>query len=647
MAHHIPLRSLTVACIAAFPVAIAIAPAALAQDGQAAKAPAARPAPAKEMTIGSEAPVPAIEAFVRGKEPAWFEPGTTYVIEFWATWCGPCRASMPHLSDLAERYAGKAVVVGISDEPLERVTDFLGTDEWKQKARYNLATDPDRSVYSDYMTAAAQSGIPCAFIVKDRTVQWIGHPMTMDEPLAKVVDGSWDPAGFKPEFEREAAEARKMMARRTAMAKARKAGDWDAIMRMMDEDIAGADADDVQAMKVQKFKLLVSDAGRPADGYALGKEILAASKDDPAVLNDMAWFVVDSAKVKERDLGFALEAAKAAVTASKGEDAAILDTMARACWESGDKEQAISWQRKAVDKASGEMAAELSETLRKYRSGDAPAKKSVLRTQDGAAPGGAGGGTKDAGVAPAPGAPAGSPGMRMRGAGAMPAIPLSPEAEKVFPALAAEGFESPEAMVAFLPKAGEGADGLLRMMRAIHCGTDGGRTALRVSASLIEDTAPVVSASIRKFGKSTRTMVPVPGSGGTYEVRKDGESAAMLVSLGADGKPVGQPTPLVKVDGKWFLDGDRVPGLAEGQGGELAMMANQVGAAMRQAFRRSAEATAKEIDAGALKSAEDANAAFSRKMQEEMLAAMTGPGAGAPAAGGPATGGAGSGTPKP
>ena len=37
------------------------------------------------MTIGSAAPKPVIEKFVRGTEPKWFEPGKVYVVEFWAT----------------------------------------------------------------------------------------------------------------------------------------------------------------------------------------------------------------------------------------------------------------------------------------------------------------------------------------------------------------------------------------------------------------------------------------------------------------------------------------------------------------------------------------------------------------------------------
>jgi len=40
-----------------------------------------------------------------------------YVIEFWATWCGPCRTSIPHLTELQKKFKDKGVTfVGVSDK---------------------------------------------------------------------------------------------------------------------------------------------------------------------------------------------------------------------------------------------------------------------------------------------------------------------------------------------------------------------------------------------------------------------------------------------------------------------------------------------------------------------------------------------------
>jgi thiol-disulfide isomerase/thioredoxin len=589
----------------------------------------ANEAKVEPMSIGSPAPRPEIETFVRGAEPKWFEPGKVYVIEFWATWCGPCRMSMPHISDVADKYKDKVVVVGVSDEKVDTVTKFLDTDEWKQKARYNLCTDPDRSTHRQYMEAAAQNGIPTAFVVKDQKVQWIGHPMSMDEPLAKIVDGSWDAAKYKAEFDAETALARKQMERRSAMAKARKAGDWDAIVKMMDEDIAAAPERAKSSMMVSKFQLLLTDANKPADGYALGREIMAANKDNAMVLNQMAWFVVDSARVKDRDVVFAMEAAKAAVTASKGEDAAIMDTMARACWESGDKAKAVEWQKKAVEKADAEMAADLKETLKKYEGGEAPAptKKTSFLVQDPAAPKAPA--APAAPVAPAaPTAPAASPAGPMDTPRAprapRPAAKLTANAEKVFPAVTPEGFESTDAIVAFLPTAGKDANGMQRMVRAMRSQTDGGQISLRVASALIEDMNPVVTASIQKFGKAGSMPIPVPANGAKFEVKADGESAATIVAMDAEGKPTGQPTPLVKVDGKWFFDFDKASGMRGDEGAQMAMMANMMGDAMRLAIKNAAGSTAKDILADKFKTGEEANAAFARAMQQEMMATMGG-----------------------
>ncbi len=57
--------------------------------------------------------------------------GKIVLLDFWATWCGPCRESIPHLTRLYKEYSGKGfVVIGISVdtgglEPVERFVKSL------------------------------------------------------------------------------------------------------------------------------------------------------------------------------------------------------------------------------------------------------------------------------------------------------------------------------------------------------------------------------------------------------------------------------------------------------------------------------------------------------------------------------------------
>ncbi|TVP96957.1 MAG: TlpA family protein disulfide reductase [Planctomycetaceae bacterium] len=168
--------------------------------------------------IGSAAPKLDVEHWIQDgngffKPVTEFEEGKVYVVEFWATWCGPCLASMPHLAELQNRYRGQGVqIVSISDEPLEEVTTFLKrktttadgdeTTFAEITSAYSLTTDPDRSAHEAYMEGARQQGIPTAFIVgKDGKIEWIGHPMEMDEPLDQVVRGAWDRKKYLEMFE--------------------------------------------------------------------------------------------------------------------------------------------------------------------------------------------------------------------------------------------------------------------------------------------------------------------------------------------------------------------------------------------------------------------------------------------------------------
>ena len=81
------------------------------------------PAPA----IGHPAPEFAVTAAVGETFRLSALRGTPVVLNFWATWCPPCRAELPELQAAHERYAREVAVVGVNQaEPTAAVTAFLG-----------------------------------------------------------------------------------------------------------------------------------------------------------------------------------------------------------------------------------------------------------------------------------------------------------------------------------------------------------------------------------------------------------------------------------------------------------------------------------------------------------------------------------------
>lgn len=123
--------------------------------------------------------------------PVEIKPGTVYVVEFWATWCPPCKRSIPHLTELQHKYKDKnVVIVGVSNEKTDVVTPFV--EQKGAEMDYAVAVDTTGKVADGYMTAFKQNGIPTAFVVgADGKLAWFGHPMDgLDGVLEKTAAAS-------------------------------------------------------------------------------------------------------------------------------------------------------------------------------------------------------------------------------------------------------------------------------------------------------------------------------------------------------------------------------------------------------------------------------------------------------------------------
>jgi thiol-disulfide isomerase/thioredoxin len=345
------------------------------------------------------------------------------VVEFWATWCGPCRSSIPHLTEMQKKFKD-VVFIGISDEDAETVKPFV--KKMGDTMDYTVAVDDDKKTGEAYMGAFGIKGIPHAFIVdKEGRIIWNGHPMDgLDKALEEVVAGKFDMAkakqravarqkmdqfiqavasgddnatldklgkelealdaelgGIKPGEKFNAAEVRKQIKfevtlreYQTALAAGKPAATLDLLETQLTESAP-------KDFKLDEFKDALtmnrtfSDYYRAITGRGdtntlpeLTKKLAATKIKHARALDEWAWTILTDERIKIRDVELAAKLAKAAVDASDGKEASPLDTYARALFESGKTSDAISTVQKAIAVAKNdEMRRQLEDTLKKYQ----------------------------------------------------------------------------------------------------------------------------------------------------------------------------------------------------------------------------------------------------------------------------------------
>lgn len=115
--------------------------------------------------------------------------GKIVLVNLWATWCGPCRAEMPHLVELQDKYRDKGFeVIGLDVDPetKEEIEDFAK----EMKLNYTLGW-ADRTLTTEIMKLNKMDGIPQTILINrngELTGIFRGGGKNVIEKMKETVD---------------------------------------------------------------------------------------------------------------------------------------------------------------------------------------------------------------------------------------------------------------------------------------------------------------------------------------------------------------------------------------------------------------------------------------------------------------------------
>jgi thiol-disulfide isomerase/thioredoxin len=330
-----------------------------------------------EPIVGQPAPKLTDVNWVKGSPVTEWKKGEIYVLDFWATWCPPCRKSIPHINELAKAHRGDKVnVIGVAVWPRPNMepTDKFVADKGADMD-YLIAEDIEGKTAKRFMDGSLSNGIPTVFVIdREGQMAWIGSPFEMDGPFKQILAGNQDKAAFaaadktrRDSAARDEARSARLDKHMPTINAAAKAKDWPTALAAADALLA-EDPSDLYAVQV-KYKVM-RDSG---DAAGATRFAVAQVKDsavaDPMALNEWAWNIVDPAQkveLSERDLDLAMAAAARADDLTQHASASIIDTLARVHFLKGDVTKAIELQRKAIEVADAEQKPQLQPALDEY-----------------------------------------------------------------------------------------------------------------------------------------------------------------------------------------------------------------------------------------------------------------------------------------
>lgn len=307
--------------------------------------------PIVTLKVGDAAPKIYAAKWLKGKPVNTFKKGHVYAIEFWATWCGPCRAAMPHLTELAHKYKNDVTIVGFNVQELIAADDKMGDYFTKVENFVNnlgdgmdypvAVDDREGNMWNNWMKAAGLGGIPSTFVIDQKgKIAWIGHPSNLDDVLKLVVEKKYTPEAF---VALRKIKGQKIAAFTAEWEKVKSTKDYNKIIALADDmmvNVPGNKSNYIVA-KYEAFKAV--DAAK-AEQYI--QFIAKENANDPLLLQSISKAISETGTPLEIEVAVAIM--ELAITRCAPDDPYAYSNLAAIYFKNNNIEKAVATQEKVV-----------------------------------------------------------------------------------------------------------------------------------------------------------------------------------------------------------------------------------------------------------------------------------------------------------